>query len=135
LLADRDRLGQVLRALIDNAVKFSDGHGSVVVRATHGDPGNAIVEVIDQGIGIPAADVPRVFDRFFQVDNSATRRFGGTGMGLALVKRVVQAHGATIGVETAVGSGTRVSLRWPERAVASAGMPAQEPMGSSLPVQ
>jgi two-component system phosphate regulon sensor histidine kinase PhoR len=135
LLADRDRLGQVLRALIDNAVKFSDGHGSVVVRATHADPGNAIVEVIDQGIGIPAADVPRVFDRFFQVDNSATRRFGGTGMGLARVRRVVQAHGATIGVETAVGSGTRVSLRWPERSAASAGMPAEEPMGSSLPVQ
>ena len=89
LLADPDRLGQVLRALIDNAVKFSDGRGVVEVRAAPGGTGHGRVEVADQGIGIPDADVPRIFDRFFQVDNTSTRRFGGTGMGLALVKRVV----------------------------------------------
>ena len=100
VLADPDRLGQVLRALIDNAVKFSDGHGSVVVRGTRVDPDSVLVEVIDEGIGIPADDVPRIFERFFQVNNTATRRFGGTGMGLALVKRVAKAHGATIDVET-----------------------------------
>ena len=83
VLADPDRLGQVLRALIDNAVKFSDGHGSVVVRGTRADPDAVLVEVIDEGIGIPAHDVPRIFERFFQVNNTATRRFGGTGMGLA----------------------------------------------------
>ena len=120
VLADPDRLGQVLRALIDNAVKFSDGHGSVLVRGTRDGSGNVLVEVIDEGIGIPAEDVPRIFERFFQVNNTATRRFGGTGMGLALVKRVAEAHGATIDVETRVGSGTRISLRWPQRAAASA---------------
>jgi signal transduction histidine kinase len=135
LLADPDRLGQVLRALIDNAVKFSDGHGSVVVRGTHADPGTVLVEVIDEGIGIPTEDIPRIFERFFQVDSTATRRFGGTGMGLALVKRVVQAHSATIGVETVVGSGTRVSLRWPEHAAAATDVLEVDPATSPVPVQ
>jgi signal transduction histidine kinase len=135
VLADPDRLGQVLRALIDNAVKFSDGHGSVVVRGTRVDPDGVLVEVIDEGIGIPADDVPRIFERFFQVNNTATRRFGGTGMGLALVKRVAEAHGATIDVETGVGSGTRISLRWPERGAASAERRDHEPTASPLPVQ
>ena len=67
--------------------------------------GVVLVEVIDHGIGIPDADVEHVFDRFFQVDNTATRRFGGTGMGLALVKRVVDAHGATIEIAMGPGSG------------------------------
>jgi signal transduction histidine kinase len=130
LAADPDRLGQVLRALIDNAVKFSDGKGSVLVRASRGGDGVVLVEVIDHGIGIPPADVEHVFDRFFQVDNTATRRFGGTGMGLALVKRVVDAHGATVEIDTGVGEGTRVVLRWPERAAA-----AEVPIASSVPVQ
>ena len=115
LRADPDRLGQVLRALIDNAVKFSDGQGTRARARRRRRDGVVLVEVIDQGIGIPAEDVPRIFERFFQVDNTATRRFGGTGMGLALVKRVVDAHGATVEVETRPGSGTRMSLRWPER--------------------
>jgi signal transduction histidine kinase len=135
LFADPDRLGQVLRALIDNAVKFSDGHGSVLVRGTRSDPGTVLVEVVDEGIGIPAEDVPRVFDRFFQVDNTATRRFGGTGMGLALVKRVVEAHGATIGIEPGVVSGTRVSLRWPERGPVPANVLHATPAASPVPVQ
>jgi signal transduction histidine kinase len=135
LRADPDRLGQVLRALIDNAVKFSDGHGRVLVRAAPGSASTVLVEVIDQGIGIAAEDVPRIFERFYQVDNTATRRFGGTGMGLALVRRVVEAHGATIDVETRVGSGTRVSLRWPEPSGARADVLDDDPVPSSLPVQ
>jgi signal transduction histidine kinase len=132
--ADPDRLGQVLRALIDNAVKFSEGHGTVVVRANRAAAGTVLVEIIDQGIGIPADDVPRVFDRFFQVDNTATRRFGGTGMGLALVKRIVQAHGATVEIDTGVGSGTRVSLRWPEAQSSPASGVGQDPV-RLVPVQ
>ena len=126
LLADPDRLGQVLRALIDNAVKFSDGRGSVLVRGTRATPGTVLIEVIDQGIGIPAEDVPRIFERFFQVDNTATRRFGGTGMGLALVKRVVEAHGATVDVET------RARLRDAHRAAlaGASAAPVDVPDGS-----
>jgi signal transduction histidine kinase len=134
VFADPDRLGQVLRALVDNAVKFSDGRGSVTVRGRQAEDGVVVIEVIDQGIGIPEADVPRIFERFFQVDNTATRRFGGTGMGLALVKRVVDAHGATVDVETGVGTGTRVVLRWPEPDGGGPG-PDEPPVPSSVPVQ
>ncbi len=135
LLADPDRLAQVLRALIDNAVKFSDGRGRVLVHGRRADAGVVRVEVADQGIGIPDADLPHVFDRFFQVDNTSTRRFGGTGMGLALVKRVVDAHGATIALETRLGAGTRAVLHWPERGAPDAGGGATSPGASSLPVQ
>ena len=114
IYADPDRFEQVLRALIDNAVKFSDGNGRVLVRGVaSATPDFVRVDVVDQGIGIPPDDVPRVFDRFYQVDNTATRRYGGTGMGLALVKRLVVAHSATIQVESKLGFGTRIELEWP----------------------
>ena len=122
IYADPDRFEQVLRALIDNAVKFSDGNGRVLVRGVVSKtPEFVRIDVVDQGIGIPPDDVPRVFDRFYQVDNTATRRHGGTGMGLALVKKLVSAHGATIMVESKLGFGTRIELEWPgcEAAVAS----------------
>jgi signal transduction histidine kinase len=144
VFADADRLGQVLRALIDNAVKFSDGKGHVVVRAAqHGRRPLVRIEVIDEGIGIAAEDLPRVFDRFYQADNSATRRYGGTGMGLALVKRLVQAHGAKVTMETKPGVGTRVILDWPaseaSAMAASAEMPSpdgkQQTAEAPVPVQ
>ena len=135
LLADPDRLAQVLRALIDNAVKFSDGRGRVAVRGRRTEPGIIVVEVVDEGIGIPADDVPQIFDRFFQADSTATRRFGGTGLGLALVKRVVDAHGATVRVDTTVGVGTRVVLLWPERLSPHDDVADEQPVVSSVPVQ
>jgi signal transduction histidine kinase len=134
VFADPDRLGQVLRALIDNAVKFSDGRGTVTVRARRAEDDVVLIEVIDQGIGIPEADVARIFERFFQVDSTATRRFGGTGMGLALVKRVVDAHGATVEVGANTGGGTRVALRWPESDDGTRD-PGPHPVPSSVPVQ
>jgi two-component system cell cycle sensor histidine kinase PleC len=133
LLADPDRLGQVLRALIDNAVKFSDGRGRVAIQGRRAETGVVVVEIVDQGIGIPDYDLPHIFERFFQVDNTSTRRFGGTGMGLALVKRVLDAHGATVDVETRLGAGTRVILRWPDRA--EDGTRESAPSPASVPVE
>jgi signal transduction histidine kinase len=120
--ADPDRFQQVMRALVDNAVKFTPRGGHVQVKAGHnGRPDRLRVDVVDDGIGIPADALPRIFERFYQVDNSATRKFGGTGMGLALVQRLVQAHGAEVEVESEMGKGTRFSLIWPARAAAAAG--------------
>jgi signal transduction histidine kinase len=119
--ADPDRLQQVMRALVDNAVKFTPKGGNVRVHAVaNGSADKLRLDVIDDGIGIPAEAIPRIFERFYQVDNSATRKFGGTGMGLALVQRLVQAHGAVVEVESVVGKGTRFSLLWPARAAAAA---------------
>jgi signal transduction histidine kinase len=120
--ADPDRFQQVMRALVDNAVKFTPKGGHVRVHV--GRNGHATdrlrVDVVDDGIGIPADAIPRIFERFYQVDNSATRKFGGTGMGLALVQRLVHAHGAEVEVESEPGKGTRFSLLWPTRAAAAA---------------
>src|SRR5579864_6733081 len=97
LNADPFRLRQVLRALIDNAVKFTPqgGHVSVSARAVK-RTGRCRIDVVDDGIGISADAMPFLFDRFYQEDNSRTRRHGGMGMGLALVRRLCEAHGATV---------------------------------------
>ena len=122
VFADPDRFSQTLRALIDNAVKFSDGQGEVLVDYQAANRGREVrIRIRDQGVGIPADDLPRIFDRFYQVDNTATRRYGGTGMGLALVKRLVQAHGARIEVESSVGVGTVAIVDWPAHASSASG--------------
>ena len=122
VFADPDRLTQVLRAIVDNAMKFSDGAGRVRMSFAPVGRGSEVrIEIADQGVGIPSDDLPRVFDRFYQVDNTATRKYGGTGMGLALVKRMVQAHGARVEVESTVGVGTTVILLWPASAAAADG--------------
>ncbi len=122
VFADPHRLVQVLRAVIDNAMKFSDGRGPVRVTFGPGHRGGEVrIEVADHGVGIPAEVLPRIFDRFYQVDNTATRKYGGTGMGLALVRRMAEAHGATVEVESTVGKGTTVILTWPASQSAASG--------------
>ncbi|HZU75844.1 MAG TPA: ATP-binding protein, partial [Dehalococcoidia bacterium] len=112
--ADAARLREVLRAVIDNAVKFTPGDGRVVVRARADEAaGCCHVEVIDTGTGIAADALPRVFDRFYQQDNSRTRRVGGMGLGLTLARHLCEAHGATIEIASQEGSGTTVRLCWP----------------------
>ncbi|GAC1345313.1 MAG: hypothetical protein NVSMB29_19490 [Candidatus Dormibacteria bacterium] len=132
--ADKTRLDQVLRALIDNAVKFSPGGGSIRIAYDHDRHQNTVtLTITDSGVGIPAEHLPRVFDRFYQVDDTPTRYYGGTGMGLALVDRLVRAHGATVSIRSIVGKGTRVTLVWPATADAAftelSGTPASQPTG------
>jgi signal transduction histidine kinase len=112
--ADPVRFRQVLRSLLDNAVKFTPegGHVAVYVRPNH-TTGQCFIDVVDDGIGIGADSLPRVFDRFFQEDNSRTRRFGGMGMGLALVRRLCEAQGAVVSVESEPTKGSRFTLTWP----------------------
>jgi signal transduction histidine kinase len=111
--ADPTRFNQALRALLDNAVKFTPEGGSIWVRS-HRNGGDMVrIEVADTGIGIPEEALPRVFERFYQVDNTATRTYGGTGMGLALVRRLVEAHGGSVEVESRVGEGSCFALLWP----------------------
>ncbi|HEX3604533.1 MAG TPA: ATP-binding protein, partial [Candidatus Dormibacteraeota bacterium] len=103
VFADPTRFNQALRALLDNAVKFTPDGGRVWVRSHRNGNGMVRIEVADTGIGIPEDALPRVFERFYQVDNTATRTYGGTGMGLALVRRLVEAHGGSVEVESRVG--------------------------------
>jgi signal transduction histidine kinase len=98
LKADRERLHQVLFNLLDNAFRFTPAGGTVTVGA-HLENGSCAISVEDTGAGIPAEHLPRVFERFYRVDSSRSRSDGGTGIGLAIARSVVEAHGGRIWAE------------------------------------
>jgi PAS domain S-box-containing protein len=104
LQADPLRLTQVINNLLSNAIKFTPPGGRVTVRAAVTD-GRLRCEVTDTGIGIAEADQPKLFQRFSQLDMSSTRAASGAGLGLSIVKAIVEAHGGTIGVESQPGEG------------------------------
>jgi len=105
VLADRSRLGQVLDNLIGNALKFTPAGGEIEIQVQDLDEFER-VSVTDTGIGIPASKQKKVFEPFYQIDGSSTRRFGGAGLGLAIVRQIVEAHGGTVGVISEPGKGS-----------------------------
>ncbi|MCM0081597.1 ATP-binding protein [Geomonas sp. Red32] len=110
---DRGRLDQVLINLLDNAIKYSSTGDKVAVSAA--DEGKMVrVSVKDEGIGIPAKDLPRLFERFYRVDAARSRDCGGTGLGLSIVKHIVQAHGGSVSVESTPGAGSTFSFTLPK---------------------
>ncbi len=123
---DADRLEKVFLNLLSNAIKFTDAGGSVWV--TWGaDDGAAVVEVRDTGIGIPEEELPRVFDRFRQVDGSTTRQYQGAGIGLALARELVDEHGGDLRVYSRPGAGTRLTIRLPRTEA-----PAETPSAAGI---
>jgi len=127
VLGDPGRLQQVLWNLLSNAVKFTPGGGTVQVLLAC-DGGDALVRVSDSGIGIAPDFLPHVFDRFRQQDASITRRHGGLGLGLAIVRQLVELHGGTIEADSAgENTGTTFTLRLPLAAPASGAHPDAGP--------
>jgi signal transduction histidine kinase/DNA-binding response OmpR family regulator len=111
---DFTRLSQALHQLLDNACKFSPGGAAVAVTARVDADARAIcISVTDQGVGIPPEEHERIFERFYQVNGSLTRRYGGTGLGLALVKEIAEAHGGTVSVESQMGAGSTFTVHLP----------------------
>jgi two-component system phosphate regulon sensor histidine kinase PhoR len=106
---DKDKIGQVFSNLINNAINYGNDGGYVKVRFFDYED-NILVEVSDNGIGIPEENLPRVFERFYRVDKSRSRHVGGTGLGLAIVKHIVEAHGQIINVRSTVGQGATFSF-------------------------
>jgi two-component system phosphate regulon sensor histidine kinase PhoR len=109
---DDDRLGQVLINLLHNAVKFSPNGGEIVVGVREG-VGEVVTWVRDPGIGVPAADRARIFERFYKVDRARVRGRGGTGLGLSIARHVVESHGGRIWVESVEGEGSTFSFTIP----------------------
>ena len=109
---DRARLKQVVVNLLDNAIKYTPEGGSVVLSvASEGH--NAVLEVADTGIGIPADAVPKVFERFFRVDKARSREQGGAGLGLSIVKSICTAHHGRVDVSSTPGQGSRFKVELP----------------------
>jgi signal transduction histidine kinase len=112
---DYDRITQVLHNLLDNALTHTPAGGTIVVNAKQ--QGKWIeVSVADTGEGIPAEDLPNIFERFYRVDKSRARATGGSGLGLTIAKRLVQAHGGSIEVKSELGKGSRFSFTLPKAA-------------------
>lgn len=118
LSADAEQLGRAIRALVDNAVKFTEPGGQVIV-SLEADPdaGSAVVHVHDTGIGIPAADVERLFGRFFRASNVQNAAIPGAGLGLSIAQDIVSAHGGSIDVESELGEGTTMRVVLPAQAM------------------
>jgi signal transduction histidine kinase len=123
VLADRERLHQVLFNLLDNAVRFSPPGATVRIAARRaGD--RCEVRVADRGPGIPTEHLPHVFERFYRVDPARARGDGGTGIGLAIARSIVEAHGGRIWAESVVGEGSVFGFDVP---LAAAPEPAPHP--------
>jgi signal transduction histidine kinase len=112
VFVDRERVHQVLFNLLDNAVRFTPPGGAVTVSA-HRHNGSVDVHVADTGPGIAAEHLPRVFERFYRVDTARSREDGGTGIGLAIARSVVEAHGGRIRAESEVGKGSVFTFELP----------------------
>jgi signal transduction histidine kinase len=109
---DPEQLRKAVDNLIANALKFTPAGGRVMVSLSHASS-DVILEIVDTGIGIPDEHLERIFDRFYQVDGTTRRRYGGCGLGLALVKEIVEAHGGSVIVESQPGKGSTFTVRLP----------------------
>ncbi len=111
IMLDNFRIEQVFVNLIDNAIKYTDYGGVTISAVNTGE--TAVIEVADSGIGIPREDQQRVFERFYTVDKSRSRKVGGTGLGLSIVKHIIMLHKGTIAVESKKGAGTKFIITLP----------------------
>ncbi|MEO8475470.1 MAG: HAMP domain-containing sensor histidine kinase [Actinomycetota bacterium] len=116
--ADRERVHQVLFNLVDNAVRFTPEGGEVAIGA-HRHNGSVQITVTDTGVGISAEHLPRLFERFYRIDSARAREDGGTGIGLAIARSVVEAHGGHIKAESAQGKGSIFTFDLPVATSAS----------------
>ncbi|MEN6523652.1 MAG: HAMP domain-containing sensor histidine kinase [Anaerolineaceae bacterium] len=108
---DQEKLLWVLIQFIDNAIKFSETEGKVIVRAKVDENARKIrLSIIDNGIGIPAERIQEIFEPFHQLDSSSTRKVGGTGLGLALAQKIIEAHDSQLDVKSEVGKGSTFSF-------------------------
>jgi two-component system sensor histidine kinase VicK len=113
---DADRILQVLTNLVSNSLDFTLPGGEIRLGVEASAHDTLSIEVSDTGVGIPARDLPRIFDRFYRVEGSRSREHGGSGLGLAIAKEIVEAHGGTIDIESQEGVGTTIRFTLPREA-------------------
>jgi signal transduction histidine kinase len=111
-LGDAERIGQVVTNLLSNAIHFNRDGGEVCLKV-RAENGTAFLTVADTGGGIPAEDLPHIFERFYRVDKSRSRIQGKTGLGLAICRAIVEAHSGSINVTSQPGSGSTFEVRLP----------------------
>ena len=115
LRVDERQLEEVVHNLLDNAVKYSHQNGRILIQAGAPDQ-EVVLSVRDEGVGIAANDLPRIFERFYRADRARSRELGGTGLGLSIVKHIAQLHGGRLEAESVVGEGTTIRVILPNPA-------------------
>lgn len=133
LCADRDRLRQILFNLLSNAIKFTATGGQALLRIYWQDETTVVFEVADTGIGIPEDQRSLLFQMFRQLESTYTRQYGGTGLGLALTKQLVELHGGLIKVDSEVGVGSKFTVRLPCHRPTVVESPPTPPTPTPLP--
>jgi two-component system sensor histidine kinase BaeS len=113
VMADHTRVYQVVTNLVENALMHTPSGGTVDISVARTADDFVRIEVTDTGPGIPPEELPLIFEQFYRVDRSRSRQTGGAGLGLTIVKRLVEAHGGRVGADSAIGRGTRVSVELP----------------------
>jgi two-component system phosphate regulon sensor histidine kinase PhoR len=113
---DGERLRRMIDSLLENALKYTPAGGRVEVVSRPGPQGSAVVDVCDDGPGIGAEHLSRIFERFYRVDKARSREMGGTGLGLAIVKHLAESIGATVSVSSQPGHGSTFTITLPARA-------------------
>jgi signal transduction histidine kinase len=125
VIGDADRLKQLILNLVDNAIKYTPPGGDVTLGLSKFN-GMAELVVRDTGVGIPAEDLPHIFDRFYRVDKARSRKLGGSGLGLSIARWIAEAHGGDIRVESETGIGSSFTVTLPT---------ASDPKGSRKSAQ
>jgi len=120
ILGDTEALNQIFDNLIDNAIKYTESGGRISALLSRQE-GKVVLEVEDTGVGIPAEDLPRVFERFYRVDKARSRELGGTGLGLSIVRHLVQALDGEIRVRSSLGEGSVFTVVFPVHVPAEGG--------------
>jgi len=113
LMADERKLKQILVNLVSNAVKFTEAEGTVTLKAWCRPESGFVFQVVDTGIGMAPQDIPKALSQFGQIDSDLNRKYEGTGLGLPLAKSLVELHGGYLDLQSAVGTGTTVTVRLP----------------------
>jgi signal transduction histidine kinase len=109
---DSARLKQIVVNLLDNAIKYTLNHGTIWLNV-HSTNHKALLDVIDNGIGIPAEALPHIFERFYRADKTRSRDMGGAGLGLSIVRSICQAHGGAVYIESKENEGTACRVELP----------------------
>jgi len=112
VFCDAEAIKQVMVNLIDNAIKYTNEGGKIIVKTTK-EGNNVFVTISDTGVGIPEESLPRIFERFYRVDKDRSREIGGSGLGLSIVKHILELHDSKISVESKLGEGTTFRFNLP----------------------
>ncbi len=113
ILGDRAQIMQVMRNLVDNAIKYGGSEKPVRINLETAKTGWAVIDIVDEGEGIPPEHLPRLTERFYRVDDSRSRKVGGTGLGLSIVKHIVERHRGRFDIRSRLGKGTSASIMLP----------------------